>query len=534
MSNAHRFIGSAAVSHPANDRTIAELKEEVKTLRSELEKERAERAKIVEWIRTNLGPNMQLVKAMVKEEVEQALRTSKPAIAETPKKFDLFASDSKPASDRASSSTFEDEKKDAPAFSYTNPTPAARPKDSSDGLKSSGSVKAEPSRKSATLPRDMGRPTNVESKPEPVVSKALANNAQSGTLSKSSSSLSLKDSAEGSRQFIPTSIPSEDTYYSDEEWSDSDEEAERELSKAARKKVKNERLLKIETALIPEAVSKVFFKDKDASQMGTMAKNNIEPTARYMQQIYGISVEGIYPTLLEFTAKGGKLLFVPPDREQYPFTLAIFQDDILYPVDHNGLSQSQILYLVLKGVKRSLGTEAGVELPHGTELSYDPGENSEFQNFELKTDREVMNRCFAAAFGQKKAKRFGEEEGRGFHPELTARRNEWKKNPKNQQTMKDLFDLFYWKQPQKKGNQSRIFFFVFQRTLLAVIRRLMNCNVGKLENLTVVAMPFDDSPMIPNEAAMKQMKLSKEEFICHQHIQAYKTYASLFKGQKEF
>ncbi len=43
----------------------------------------------------------------------------------------------------------------------------------------------------------------------------------------------------------------------------------------------------------------------------------------------------------------------------------------------DGLGRSQILYLVLSGVKRSLNTESGVNLPHGSEFGYDCTFNEE-------------------------------------------------------------------------------------------------------------------------------------------------------------
>lgn len=109
------------------------------------------------------------------------------------------------------------------------------------------------------------------------------------------------------------------------------------------------------------------------------------------------------------------------------------------------------------------------------------------------------------AFGVHKAPRFGEKEGKGFHryaillyfdkeSELSGpKRVDWKRNDKSRQTMKDMFDLYYFR--QKKGVAGRNFFFVFQtvsirgslsliflKALPVMISRLLEVNSDKLEN----------------------------------------------------
>lgn len=54
------------------------------------------------------------------------------------------------------------------------------------------------------------------------------------------------------------------------------------------------------------------------------------------------------------------------------FSFGIKTFDQLYPICPDGFHRSQVLYLVLKGIKRLLGNPDGVALPHGARSGYDP------------------------------------------------------------------------------------------------------------------------------------------------------------------
>lgn len=100
---------------------------------------------------------------------------------------------------------------------------------------------------------------------------------------------------------------------------------------------------------------------KDPSSTPITSKLNIEPSVNILPTVYRMPTDLLMSKLRVWGEKGGKVLFVPPDRfsfhqmnsnhsrEKYPFSLAIFQEDNLYPVCPTGLVRSQILYLALKG-----------------------------------------------------------------------------------------------------------------------------------------------------------------------------------------
>jgi hypothetical protein len=95
----------------------------------------------------------------------------------------------------------------------------------------------------------------------------------------------------------------------------------------------------------------------------------------------------------QFAERQGKIVFVPADSPG--FTIGIKSTDECFPVSllispiskhitsqtsivftilqicPDGLGRSQVMHLVLKGIKRAIGTSTGVALPHGAESGYD-------------------------------------------------------------------------------------------------------------------------------------------------------------------
>ncbi len=69
------------------------------------------------------------------------------------------------------------------------------------------------------------------------------------------------------------------------------------------------------------------------------------------------------------------MVFAPLTDEELAkddFKFSIKTHDRVYPVCPDGLHRSQVLYLVMKGIKRILGVKEGVYLPHGALHGYDP------------------------------------------------------------------------------------------------------------------------------------------------------------------
>lgn len=77
-----------------------------------------------------------------------------------------------------------------------------------------------------------------------------------------------------------------------------------------------------------------------------------------------------------FADKGGSIIFAPAGEEETAksgaFKFGIRASDLLFPVCPDGLNRSQILYLVLNGIKRVLGCPNSVAWPHGCRRGFDP------------------------------------------------------------------------------------------------------------------------------------------------------------------
>lgn len=69
--------------------------------------------------------------------------------------------------------------------------------------------------------------------------------------------------------------------------------------------------------------------------------------------------------------------------------------------------------------------------------------------FMQKSERETEAKPFRAAFGQHRLARFGESVGKAYQ-----NTSNWKKNSEAAQQMREYFNLFYYKQPQKKVGAS--------------------------------------------------------------------------------
>jgi len=239
----------------------------------------------------------------------------------------------------------------------------------------------------------------------------------------------------------------------------------------------------------------------------------------------------LFEKVKSFYERGGKLLFVPlkdEDRVKDKFIFAIKTNDELFPVCPDGFHRSQILYLVLKGIKRLLGVSTGVNLPHGAKSGYDPWimednpEDKKLQYTHLPADYypKTMD-AFAQAFGFKSV-RFGQDTS--GNADLTLRPSmsapERSTVSKHRTRMREYFDLYYYQLKNKVKQPGRLIFFVCGSALPIVIDRLCEVNLrANIAKILVVALPF----------GVEQLEGGKPDTF----ISLYKTFASLFKPVSE-
>jgi hypothetical protein len=151
----------------------------------------------------------------------------------------------------------------------------------------------------------------------------------------------------------------------------------------------------------------------------------------------------------KFFDKGGRVIEAPSQEEvsewksgEKPWSIGIRPTDFLIPVCHQGMNRSQVMRLVLTGVRKELGDTGGVNTEwvsraHGAvsgcdahsawqrgtlteenfiDYMFDTGEIFA-GDYEPRTDTDPqsgpLQRGFVGAFGVYKKPRFGEEMARG-------------------------------------------------------------------------------------------------------------------------
>eukprot|EP01124_Arcella_intermedia_P022076 TRINITY_DN3209_c0_g1_i1.p1 TRINITY_DN3209_c0_g1~~TRINITY_DN3209_c0_g1_i1.p1 ORF type:complete len:450 (+),score=149.82 TRINITY_DN3209_c0_g1_i1:57-1352(+) len=234
-----------------------------------------------------------------------------------------------------------------------------------------------------------------------------------------------------------------------------------------------------------------------------------------------------------FMGMGGKFLPVTAevDLKKDNFFFGITETDELYPVCTDGLTRSQIMYLVLMGIKRKLGTTRGVAIPHGALSGFDPfikeDKSAELLNYyrfmgeeELKNmGNGKLDSSFEETFGQKRNPRFGQDQC-GSNQNLTLFQVNFpssvaKANTvKLRQTMREYFDLYYYR--IKANPKVRTIFLAFGSAVPVVLDRLLEVNTApnSLSSVYLISLPFGVKSF--SEATPKLL------------LETYKAYSSLF------
>ena len=281
-------------------------------------------------------------------------------------------------------------------------------------------------------------------------------------------------------------------------------------------------------------------------------KNRME---YYLHQQKQASLNYSSPTLLDrassFVQKGGRIVFAPlhqVDVARDNFSFSILTNDRIFPTCPDGLLRSQVLYLVLQGIKRKLGVATGVELPHGARRGFDPfvltdhATDIQSQYIHLiapNQGKEIT--AFQTAFGVDKVPRFGQEMS-GQHSLILPPAGSKtaalaaQEVAKHRKRMREYFDLYYYGCFKSANSTSgaapsvlsapttnyatgggRIIFMAFGSAVPVLIDRLTEVNYRfDLSKVTLLALPF------PTD------RLAAQDTKAEDYINAYKQYASLF------
>jgi hypothetical protein len=249
-------------------------------------------------------------------------------------------------------------------------------------------------------------------------------------------------------------------------------------------------------------------------------------------------------TLMDKTAhflqKGAKVCFAPlsdADMKRDSFNFAILTNDRLFPICPDGLIRSQILYLVLQGIKRKLGVSTGLELPHGARSGFDPyvlqdHANDPLQQFQHisapNVGREIT--AFTTAFGVEKVARFGQDAAGNSQisvplgSKTKVSEADLSEISKHRRRMREYFDLYFYGSFKSANTSSssssaegRIILIAFGSSVPVVMDRLSEVNYRfDLSKVTLLALPF------PTD------RLKAADTKAEDYVAAYKLYASLF------
>lgn len=286
-------------------------------------------------------------------------------------------------------------------------------------------------------------------------------------------------------------------------------------------------------------------------------KTNRNRMEYYLHEQKQASLNYTCPTLLDratsFVQKGGRIVFaplLPVDAARDAFTFSILTNDRIFPSCPDGLLRSQVLYLVLQGIKRKLGLSTGVELPHGARRGFDPfvltdhatDVQSQYAHLTAPTHGKEIE-AFHAAFGVEKMPRFGQEMcGQHTLSLPTAKsaslagKAQVTEVMKHRQRMREYFDLYYYgsfKSGASNASAStsvlstpkhnyatgggRIIFMAFGSAVPVLIDRLTEVNYRfNLSKVTLLALPFPTDRLAATDTKPED------------YIHAYEQYAALF------
>jgi len=260
--------------------------------------------------------------------------------------------------------------------------------------------------------------------------------------------------------------------------------------------------------------------DNDATEKYS---NDNERLKYYLEQKKHAQESYRFPDLknlgIQFSNRGGKFVVAPKSDELLKdnFIIGIKPSDRIFAICPDGLHRSQILYIVLLGLKRLLGNEENVFLPHGALFGFDPfaiqGNLHTLEYKYIPPQSQNDKGVFLQTFGQEKVQRIGEVIC-GSPSSLNFDKNEEENVIKQRTAMREYFDTQYYRIPS--NTKERSLFFVFGSAVPIVLERIMEINSQEeLSKCYVYAFPFDV------QAFKKPSQRSLENL--------YRFYASLFQ-----
>ena len=260
----------------------------------------------------------------------------------------------------------------------------------------------------------------------------------------------------------------------------------------------------------------------------------------------------------EFVRRGGKFVCaeedVPAGTTKFVFPLS--SKDFVLSACHEGMNRSQILYLVMQGLRRvyAANEPVRVAVPHGAESGFDP--HTAYDAVTLTEDNmyeyihgrilsrgepgEWLHENFYNVFGVSKQRRPGEVTAAALGLELNPDDVvNLKKLAAHRQAQRTAMNCLYFDPDELRkhtGEGGRIVFVGFARAPGILIRRLLEATSKSLDGVVMVLLPFPDTisraggraEIAKYNEAWGREDVTRDELSCRRHEEVYAFFASLF------
>ena len=266
----------------------------------------------------------------------------------------------------------------------------------------------------------------------------------------------------------------------------------------------------------------------------------------------------VKPDFKQFTINGGTFVTSPSydDVKKFShFRVHIRPDDVVIPMCHEGMNRSQIMYLVMWGLKNN-----NVTLPHGACSGFDPYQGYSdldeetcyrfihgkiFPLSEAVRTGDWLHTMFHNAFGVEKARRIGqcynETKNLELNPDDLAHSVEdFTRLAKSRQTQRRFMDDCLYKPSVLKshtGANGRIVVICFCRSASIFLHRLLEVSGHmSMSNIVIISLPYPD--MISRAGGRSEIEeytkrtgntITRDELSVQRHLEEFSFYASLFK-----
>lgn len=309
--------------------------------------------------------------------------------------------------------------------------------------------------------------------------------------------------------------------------------------------------------------------------------------ARFLASARGWGQRNFEELVTRFSRAGGRIAFSPTEeevKELHNFHVHVRPEDFVIPICHEGMNRSQVMYLVLQTLKRSLssavasaaaaaaaasgaGTEEAVPegatpparvcVPHGAETGFDPHqayadltEDSMygFINGVMRprqSEGEWLHENFFATFGVDKSRRIGQLSCQQLGYELNPLQGvvnaaALQKLSGHRSAQREVMNqLVYNVEALRRecGEGGRVIVFAFMRAPAIFLSRLLEVNEGNsLEGVCIIALPYGDnigraggSDEIAAYTAANGVTKTRDELSCMRHEEVFAFYTSLLQ-----